>query len=122
MTDLSTKGKELRRSEVWVWGNGSRGQLGQGDMLSRPSPVVIPSLIPHHILKVSAGSQHALALMASGLVFAWGNNNRGQSNPLDSFAVVLYPAKLQLPKGETVRDILAENNMSMMVCDSGNFY
>ena len=122
LKDLSEKGVELRRSEVWVWGNGSRGQLGQGDMLSRPSPVVVPALSSHHILKVSAGSQHALALTASGTVFAWGSNNRGQSNPLDSLAVVLYPAKLQLPRSETVRDILAENNMSMLVCDSGNIY
>lgn len=71
---------------------------------------------------MSAGSQHALALTASGQVYGWGSNSRGQSNPFDSLAVVLYPTKFQFPRGETARDILAEGARSVVVCDSGNVY
>jgi len=122
LEELCCKGADLRHTEVWVWGAGGRGQLGQGDLLSRPSPVTIPLLMSQYVVKVSAGSQHALALTGAGQVYGWGNNNRGQSNPSDFLAVVPHPTKIMLPRGETVRDILAVDTASVMVCDSGNIY
>ena len=119
---LMKKGEELRDTEVWAWGAGHRGQLGQGDMLSRPSPATIPLLLPHHIIKISAGCQHALALTASGQLYGWGNNKAGQANFSESLAVVLQPTRIRLPSGETVRDMVAGGERSWIISDTGAIY
>ena len=49
---MAEKGEELWRDEVWAWGEGKRGQLGQGDMLARPNPVPVLGLHNQFIVKV----------------------------------------------------------------------
>ena len=49
---MAEKGEELWRDEVWTWGEGKRGQLGQGDMLARPNPVPVLGLHNQFIVKV----------------------------------------------------------------------
>lgn len=86
---------------VWAWGNNINGQLGNGSVLYVPnSGVDIPpwctpvsgkdAYLPVQIIKkdtntiltdvvqVAAGSQHGLALLADGTVWAWGSNVYGQ--------------------------------------------
>ena len=74
------------------------------------------------LIKVSAGSQHSLVLTGSGQVYGWGNNKQGQSNPFETLAVVLQPTRLQLPRDETARDVLAQMERSLVLCDTGNIY
>jgi alpha-tubulin suppressor-like RCC1 family protein len=61
---------------VWAWGDNSSGQLGDGTLTNRPSPVQVAAL--SGIAKVSAGANHSLALGADGRVWAWGANVQGQ--------------------------------------------
>ena len=68
LAGLAEGGERLLRCEVWSWGSGRRGQLGQGDMLARPTPTVIAKLAGRGIMKVVAGNSHALALTSSGQV------------------------------------------------------
>ena len=63
-----------------------------------------------------------MALTASGQLYGWGNNKWGQANPSESLAVVLHPTRLQLPRGETVRDMVAEENRSWIISDTGSLY
>ena len=46
-------GEDLWRDEGWGWGEGCRGQLGQGDMLARPNPVPVQGIHNQFIVKVS---------------------------------------------------------------------
>ena len=46
------KEEDLWEDEVWVWGEGGRGQLGQGDMLARPNPVPVQGIHNQFIIKV----------------------------------------------------------------------
>jgi len=117
---LEQMGSQLWQSQVWTWGDGARGQLGQGDMLPRPNPVPVQGIHNQFIVKLSVGFKHALLLTGTGRVHGWGHNSSGQANQTEKLAVVVDPAKITLPKGEIARDIQAVGNMSFILCYSGN--
>lgn len=81
----------LENGEVWAWGKGNRGQLGDGEMESGNSPVRVkfpvsllspPSLLSEDgakkskeefkIKQIAAGFNHSVALSEEGHVFIWG--------------------------------------------------
>jgi alpha-tubulin suppressor-like RCC1 family protein len=60
---------------IWIWGDGSRGQLGQGlaDGSLTPRRVEIVPIAT----SIAAGADHMLSLDESGNVWAWGRNDSG---------------------------------------------
>jgi alpha-tubulin suppressor-like RCC1 family protein len=62
---------------VWAVGENSEGELGDGSFTDRSSPVQVSGLTSG-VVAISAGSQHAVALMSNGDVYAWGRGNEGQ--------------------------------------------
>src|SRR6266851_1557194 len=56
------------------WGEDD-GQLGLGRVLRAASPTAVPGAT---YAAITAGSHHALALTASGDLYAWGFNGSGQ--------------------------------------------
>ena len=60
---------------LWAWGDNSSGQLGTGDYIRRPGPVMISA--DTDWLQVSAGFQHSLAIK-DGHIWSWGSNELGQ--------------------------------------------
>ena len=63
-------------NELWTWGSGNCGSLGNGTTVSRCSPVREISSSTDWC-KVSAGGQKVLAVKTSGQLWSWGNNNCG---------------------------------------------
>lgn len=67
---------------VWAWGYNGYGQLGDGSVTERDNPVQVkgPGGVGTlaNVTAIAAGSQHALALLSDGSVWAWGNNAYGQ--------------------------------------------
>ena len=61
---------------VWTWGNGTRGQLGDGTLVDRSSPGLVPNL--DGVVAVTAGAAHTVALSSDGRVYAWGANAFGR--------------------------------------------
>jgi alpha-tubulin suppressor-like RCC1 family protein len=62
---------------VWTWGSGSHGELGNGIAGGTYSlPAQVPGLT--NIAAISAGWFHILALQSNGVVWAWGNNSNGE--------------------------------------------
>jgi alpha-tubulin suppressor-like RCC1 family protein len=61
---------------VWAWGNNEAGQLGDGTLLPRLSPIQVPGL--SDITAIAAGVYCSLALRDDGTVWAWGNNSEGE--------------------------------------------
>ena len=53
---------------VRSWGNGGGGQLGHGDGQRQLLPKKIEAFAGQHVVAVSAGSAHSLALTADGAV------------------------------------------------------
>lgn len=67
-------------SNLYCFGDGAQGQLGQGDAHLDPSkiPVRVPALGTTSVLQVACGRSHTLCLTVEGKVFAWGDNSFGQ--------------------------------------------
>uniref|UniRef100_A0ABM0LXG7 Probable E3 ubiquitin-protein ligase MYCBP2 n=1 Tax=Saccoglossus kowalevskii TaxID=10224 RepID=A0ABM0LXG7_SACKO len=66
----------LQNGDVYAFGSGQYGQLGQGDTSTRGAPtlVVLPVAASH----VAAGSNHTVVLLENGQVFTFGSHQKGQ--------------------------------------------
>ncbi|MFE7490034.1 hypothetical protein ACFU6L_21485, partial [Kitasatospora sp. NPDC057541] len=58
------------------WGDNTNGQLGDGGTVSRTTAQEIKSL--EGVVRVAAGSGHALAITADGELWGFGRNAFGQ--------------------------------------------
>lgn len=70
-------------SEVWCWGLGGEGQLGDGSahepcagLECSPSPV--RTALSWQASAVSAGGRHSCAMLYDGHAYCWGANEHGQ--------------------------------------------
>jgi hypothetical protein len=65
----------IRSGEVFCWGAGDWGQLGQGQHVSSEEPVATGVKAS----RIAVGHDHSCALALDGRVICWGRNDRGQS-------------------------------------------
>jgi filamentous hemagglutinin family protein len=68
---------------VFSWGNNEKGQLGDGTIINRSTPVQVKAgeqvgEFLSTITKIAAGGYHSVALASDGTVFTWGYNASGQ--------------------------------------------
>jgi hypothetical protein len=65
---------------LYCWGHNGSGQLGDGTLTSRPSPVAVAGgvLAGVTVTQVSAGSEYTCAASAAGAGSCWGRNEFGQ--------------------------------------------
>lgn len=70
--------------EVLTMGVGEYGRLGTGSSSDINVPTSVDALENEEIVQVAAGSNHSLALSASGKIFSWGRNDMGQLGHKDS--------------------------------------
>lgn len=67
---------------IFTWGVNSSGQLGDGTITSKSTPVDITSLVNlspgEFIVEVSLGYDHSSANTSKGRIFTWGANSSGQ--------------------------------------------
>jgi alpha-tubulin suppressor-like RCC1 family protein len=61
---------------LYTCGQGNEGGLGTDPNFNYPQ--LVNDLASHHVTCISVGGGHMVALIADGLCFAWGNNDRGQ--------------------------------------------
>ncbi|MBM2815382.1 MAG: C-terminal target protein [Ignavibacteria bacterium] len=61
---------------LWAWGGNAYGQLGDGTITDKNTPVQIGS--GTNWVKVSCGGAHTLAIKSDGTLWAWGRNIAGQ--------------------------------------------
>ena len=109
--------------QVFSWGAGSLGQLGDGSTASSTVPVPVtfptgPGGAPVVITAVTAASAHALALTSTGAVFAWGADVFGQlgsggATPVD------VPTPVSVPTGVTFTAIAAGGDHSLGLTATG---
>lgn len=62
--------------QIYSFGRNDHGQLGVGDRLVRPIPVIVRGI--YRSLSLSLGSQHTMSTTVDGLVFGWGEETQGQ--------------------------------------------
>jgi len=61
---------------VMAWGAGGRGQIGDGGIVDRWTPTLVPGV--EDVVAVTAGAAHTVALTATGGVYSWGANTFGR--------------------------------------------
>ena len=59
---------------AWGWGNNAYGQLGDGTVTRRATPVLVPRLA--NVTQFSASHSNSLALLSDGTVWVWGELGR----------------------------------------------
>ena len=67
---------------LWAWGNNAYGQLGDGTIVNKSSPIQVKGFdgigFLSDITGVDGGNNHSLALKSDGTVLSWGGNFAGQ--------------------------------------------
>lgn len=91
---------------LYTWGDNSLGQLGRSFAAAREPytawrahrmrwPAPLPATAP--AVSVSAGRMHSAAVLATGEVFAWGDNSHGQCGvPLEMTPLSAAPPELEM--------------------------
>ena len=108
--------------EILCFGDNSYGQLGDGTMISRPTPALV-SLGPTGVraTAVTAGGGHTCAVDVTGQLWCWG---RGDSGQLGDGAGVNQPTPtpVSLPGGPTVRSLSAGGAHTCAVDQAGGVW
>ena len=61
---------------LWTWGDGGDGQLGDGTLVNKSSPVQVGALTDWS--KLAGTRQGFLSIKTDGTLWAWGKNDHGQ--------------------------------------------
>jgi alpha-tubulin suppressor-like RCC1 family protein len=86
---IDTTCARLASGRAVCWGDGGNGQLGDGQVSSRPRPTTV--LNPAGtapltgVARVGVGEDHACAVLTSGQARCWGENTEGQLGVGDVF-------------------------------------
>jgi E3 ubiquitin-protein ligase HERC2 len=64
--------------KVYTWGKGLYYRLGNESVASQLLPAVVDGLVGKHVIQISVGALHTLALTSNGEVYSWGDNEHGQ--------------------------------------------
>jgi alpha-tubulin suppressor-like RCC1 family protein len=62
---------------IWSWGLGFNGALGDNSTVNKSSPVSVVGGFTDWIQAAASGT-HSLAIRANGTLYSWGNNGAGQ--------------------------------------------
>jgi alpha-tubulin suppressor-like RCC1 family protein len=68
----------LSDKSVWAWGNGTKGQLGDGSLADSDIPVRVHVPAGVTFTTVNSGGYSCYAIDGSGRLWAWGGNQNGQ--------------------------------------------
>lgn len=86
-----------RRTRVYTFGCGAKGELGQGPLIVRvPRPDLIPNFPPlgTEVVGLSACMGHAVAVLSNGEAYGWGQGRKGQLGPPED-VVVAQPRRIE---------------------------
>ncbi len=106
--------------DVFCWGDGSRGQIGDGFSSQSSTPIEI-EIGAEEIVKVISGSFHNCALTGLGDVFCWGWNGFGQIGD-GSFDDAFVPREVIFPNGEIIEDIEVGESHNCAKARSGSIF
>lgn len=102
-----------QRGDVFVFGNGIYGQMGNGKKENSYIPIKVPNL--ELCRQVASGLNHIIAFSNLGKVYGWGAGSSGRLG-IKSEADQTTPQNIALLNDKTVRSIAAGGCMSMAVC------
>ena len=106
---------------VWSWGLGDFGRLGHGGYQNQLLLKEVEALAGRHVVAVSAGETHSLALTADGSVWSWGYGSRGMLGHGDQQDQLL-PKKVETLAGQRVLPVSAgQRHSTAIIADGADF-
>lgn len=78
--------------EIYCWGPGEKGQIGDGALVDRLVPTKVKGIAT--AVQVSVTDTAACAVTKEGAVYCWGENTSGRLGPLAKGAVQAEPVQL----------------------------
>lgn len=115
-----------KSGKVYSFGEGSKGQLGHGDLTDRWTDCgLVQPLEGVAMLQVSAGSAHSLALSEFGDVYAWGTNESGQigtDHTNSTASIVTVPTLIQAPEDVHFVSIACGSRHSIAITQHGQLW
>jgi alpha-tubulin suppressor-like RCC1 family protein len=100
------------------WGRNDNGQLGDGSIGSKNTPVPIKLPKGTNLRAISAGQNHSVAVTSTGAALAWGYNGYGQlGNGTNASSDV--PIKVKLPAGTKTTAASASERHSLFLTSKG---
>ena len=86
----------LADGSVWAWGDGTKGQLGDGRTADSDLPVRVRTPAGVAFTKVNSGGYSSYAIDDEGRLWAWGGNQNGQLGTGRGTLVQATPVKVGL--------------------------
>ncbi len=122
----------LIEGEVFCWGYGLLGQLGNGDRKNQSQPTRVKGL-GNDVIYVSAGELHTCAVKSSGIVYCWGfsytgaigNGTSRMDTGFGSYMIasaVLEPFPVEGLVGIRITKLAASKNSSCALDTMGSVY
>ena len=110
-----------RNRTLYMWGNNTSAQLGDGTQTPSYVPIQPKFERPVQIKQVAMGRQHTIALTEDGDVYTWGWNNSGQlGNGTTTSSNT--PVQIQIGDGVRVSQVYADNYSSAALTADGQLY
>ena len=109
--------KPVLPRELYAWGSGGSGRLGQNDLISKSSPVQVGSLT--NWSDVNTGLAHTLAIKTDGTLWAWGENNIGR---LGDGSSIDKSSPVQIGALTNWSQVAAGNNSSAAIKTDGTLW
>jgi alpha-tubulin suppressor-like RCC1 family protein len=78
---------------IYTWGKNDAGQLGDGTVIFKRSPVAIARTGSY--IAIAAGQSSSYAVDSTGLVFGWGLNTSGE---IGNYSVISYSSPVVIAK------------------------
>ena len=69
--------------QVWMWGHGAHGALGNGGQADQPQPVLVKALEKESIVRLACGNHHCVGVSKKGELWCWGLDASGQISKRD---------------------------------------
>ncbi|HUS32660.1 MAG TPA: hypothetical protein VMZ53_29365 [Kofleriaceae bacterium] len=77
---------------LWCWGSNLAGELGQGDLVDRVDPIVVP--LASKAIDVAVGYTHVCAVLEDTSVWCWGENVDGNVGVDVAARFVMEPTRV----------------------------
>ncbi|GLD94567.1 hypothetical protein PINS_up003178 [Pythium insidiosum] len=113
--------------EIWAWGNGEYGRLGNGETVTLEVPEPIEAFAKENITEIEVGRDFTFALTERGELYAWGVNSHNQLGiggglTMDFYNMEAIPTPVEFFHGKKVVSISAGYDHAAAVTDDGRLY
>lgn len=104
--------------ELYVWGGGSEGQLGLGDIDDKSTPTLLST--DNKVISVACGYYHTAFVTDVGEVFTFGEGDGGKLGQGTDYGKAVAPKKVNIP--EKAKSVACGGSHTVVLTECGKVY